>query len=186
MADISLCVSPPSFVLAVFLLAGVSVCQPITRSIHVFKPVSVQAMWWVLLHCMYHMTQHKCIWDYPTGFIGIYSATSCTLHSECIFSQVSPAVTPQSMRGGALSQLLPRQPVPHLGQLLSEQSLLGPGSNQRVECHAGRAVTSCRFARPLLWCVNIDIFIKVFFVKYMTQSTKSVVTTVSAGLPNEN
>lgn len=34
MADISLCVSPPSFVLAVFLLAGVSVCQPITRSMY--------------------------------------------------------------------------------------------------------------------------------------------------------
>lgn len=59
------------------------------------------------------------------------------------------------MRGGSLSQLLPGQLVPHLGQLLSEQSLLRPGAHQRVERHAGRAVAPCRFTRSLLWCVSI-------------------------------
>lgn len=65
-------------------------------------------------------------------------------------SKVGAAVPPQSLRGGPLSQLLPRQPVPHLGQLLSEQGLLRPGAHQRVERHAGPAVVPRRLARALL------------------------------------
>lgn len=61
--------------------------------------------------------------------------------------QVSPSVTPQSVRGGPLPQLLPRKPVSDLGQLLPEQDLIQPVLHQRVERLAGRGVTPCQIAR---------------------------------------
>lgn len=51
------------------------------------------------------------------------------------------------MRGGPLPQLLPRQPVSDLGQLLPEQDLIQPVLYQRVERPAGRGVAPCQVAR---------------------------------------
>lgn len=70
--------------------------------------------------------------------------------------QVRPAVAPQSLRGGSLPQLLPRQPVPDLGQLLPEQGLLQPVLHQRVERHAGCGVVPCQLTHPLHRPVSAD------------------------------
>lgn len=63
--------------------------------------------------------------------------------------QVRPAVAAQSLRGGSLPQLLPREPVPDLGQLLPEQSLFQPVLCQRMERHAGCRVAPCQLTHPL-------------------------------------